>query len=557
MRCRRRRSTTCACSRTCRSSASRRAAAPIPRTSSSSRRAERGFYTIQVTGYNGATSPDPYMLRVATAPPRPTSTVPPRTITGTAGPALPATLPTGLNTVFLVNRRQLEGIYGSTGATNVMTALANDSAAFTSLGFPNVTLSVDTLRRPVQARVRRAGTRIPGDPAAANGVVQAINGVVDSKIRSQPNGAGPQVHRHRRRRPDHPVRAARRLHGHGRERERLREHVRAGHRPLRVAQRRADALRRPVRRRRPRAVPQPAALHAGARGRPARRDAGGHRRHAQPLRRADGQRAARPDDVADDRLRLPLRRRRAINGCMRTRFADGRDARCIDNPAARRRLVDDRAAVGAFLPTTGAAPSITSLNGHASHYQFQAAGRHDVARTRGALLTTATLTGIAGGADEPARLQHGLPRRPVRRRRDRDRRRREHARLAAGVRAEGRRRVPRQHRLRLRRQPRRRVLGGAEPAVRAEHRRRLDGRQRDSSPPSRRTSASSASSASTTRRRWRSSRSTACRCGASRTRAAAPAHRGCCTADRRPRRRDDGCCGRSTADAAAAHADSQ
>jgi CSLREA domain-containing protein len=146
-----------------------------------------GFYTVQVTGYNGATSPDPYMLRVATAPPRTTSTVPPRSITGTTGPAL-GTLPTGLNTVFVVNRQQLEGIYGSPGATNVMNALSSDSAAFTSLGFPNVVLSVDAY-----APVRTAYTNWnanPGSPAAANGVVQAINSTIDSQIRSQPNGAG-------------------------------------------------------------------------------------------------------------------------------------------------------------------------------------------------------------------------------------------------------------------------------------------------------------------------------------------------------------------------------
>ena len=59
------------------------------------------------------------------------------------------------------------------------------------------------------------------------------------------------------------------------------------------------------------------------------------------------------------------------------------------------------------------------------------------------------------------------------------------SRQPAGARSTGRRRsrrrgrrVPRQHRLRLRRQPRRRLLGGAEPAVRAAHRGRIDGRQR-------------------------------------------------------------------------------
>ena len=54
----------------------------------------------------------------------------------------------------------------------------------------------------------------------------------------------------------------------------------------------------------------------------------------------------------------------------------------------------------------------------------------------------------------------------------------QHLRLAAGVRAKRRRRLPRQHGLRLRRQPRRRVLGAARHHLRQEDRRRLDRRQR-------------------------------------------------------------------------------
>ena len=146
-----------------------------------------GFYTIQVTGYNGATSSSPYMIRAATSPPRQTSNVPARTITGTAGPALPA-LPNGLNTVFLVNRRQMEGLYGSTAASSVMTALSNNSTAFRNLGFPNVVLSVE--RFAAVQTAYDAWNLNPGSPAAANGVVAAINAVIDSQIRAQPNGAG-------------------------------------------------------------------------------------------------------------------------------------------------------------------------------------------------------------------------------------------------------------------------------------------------------------------------------------------------------------------------------
>jgi hypothetical protein len=146
-----------------------------------------GFLTVQVTGYNGASSADPYMLRVETEPPRVTSDVPARTGTGTVGPALPP-LPDGFNTVFLVDRQQLEALYGAAGATSVMDALARDQANFTALGYPNVVLSVDRYAAVEDAYA--AWNLDPGDPALANAVVRAINGVVDSEIRSQPGGAG-------------------------------------------------------------------------------------------------------------------------------------------------------------------------------------------------------------------------------------------------------------------------------------------------------------------------------------------------------------------------------
>ena len=53
--------------------------------------------------------PEPVHGAGRTAVPHRVSNVPARNITGTAGPALPNTLPTGLNTVFLVNRRQIRG----------------------------------------------------------------------------------------------------------------------------------------------------------------------------------------------------------------------------------------------------------------------------------------------------------------------------------------------------------------------------------------------------------------------------------------------------------------
>ena len=74
------------------------------------------FYTVQVTSYNGATSADPYMLRITTEAPLAPASTPARSVTGTAGPAV-GSLPTGFNTLFVVNRQRLEGLYSAGDAT--------------------------------------------------------------------------------------------------------------------------------------------------------------------------------------------------------------------------------------------------------------------------------------------------------------------------------------------------------------------------------------------------------------------------------------------------------
>jgi hypothetical protein len=146
-----------------------------------------GPYIIQVTGYDGATSAKPYMLRVTTAAPPTPANVPARPSGPTQGPVL-GTLPTGLNTVFLVNRQQLAGQYGDTLAASVITTLQNNLTALSGLGFPSAILSVDRYTA-VQAAYA-AWNLSPGDPAKANAVVAAINTVVDQQIRQAPNGAG-------------------------------------------------------------------------------------------------------------------------------------------------------------------------------------------------------------------------------------------------------------------------------------------------------------------------------------------------------------------------------
>lgn len=146
-----------------------------------------GSYTIQITSYNGDTSPEPYMLRATTEAPRAAASVPARSVTGTAGAPIGA-LPAGLNTLFVVDRQRLEGLYGASAASSVLGTLASNLASFRNLGFPSAVLSVDAY-----ASVRSAygaWDADPGNTDLANRVVRAINDVIDAQVRQQPNGAG-------------------------------------------------------------------------------------------------------------------------------------------------------------------------------------------------------------------------------------------------------------------------------------------------------------------------------------------------------------------------------
>jgi Peptidase family C25 len=149
---------------------------------------ETGFYTVQVTSYNGATSPDPYMLRVTSEAPRAPAETDARTVTGTAATTLVGTLPTGFNTLFIVNRQRLESIHSAADATNVLNAISTNQPGFASLGFPSAVLSVDAA--PTVQAAYAAWDASPGSPDLANKVVAAINAVVDTKVRQQSKGTG-------------------------------------------------------------------------------------------------------------------------------------------------------------------------------------------------------------------------------------------------------------------------------------------------------------------------------------------------------------------------------
>ena len=492
-----------------------------------------GFYTIQITGYNAATSPKPYMLRVSTTPPRVTSNVTARTGTGTVGPALPNNLPAGLNTVFLVNRQQLQARYDSTQASNVIQALQSDSSAFANLGFPNVILSVDRFAT-VQTAYANWNAH-PGDPAAANGVVAAINAVLDSQIRAKPNGGGlkylvivggDQVMPFARL-DDFTVTASNEA-GYastfGTNTE-LFATLNAGQmlsddpygdvNPVPYLNRQLYIPELAV----GRLVETPAQIVATL------------NRFVAPTVAGP----PRPDDLADDGLRLPLRRsagceHRACVGAsapprptLLTLISNSWTLQNLDRrlPAGAAALRRSRRSTGTPRTSSSSRPPATGDDAPPLFTTTAA----DRLRSRTLTNRLVFSMGCHAGLSGRGRDRHGqrAPR---------------SARLAAGVRAEGRRRLPRQHGLRLRRQPRRRVLGGAEPAVRAAHRGSARRSATRSSQRSRGTTAGSASSASTTRSRWPSSRSTGCRCGRSADRATRRRRRSRRVRSRcRPRRR--------------------
>ncbi len=247
-----------------------------------------------------------------------------------------AALPSGFNTLFLVNRQRLQSFYPGTGpatGAGLLDTLAGNQASFASLGFPNAVLSVDAYpavhdayaawdaqaRATPTSRTRswRRSTpsstlrcdRSPTEPGSSTSSSSAATASI-------PQG----------RLGDFTVSG---------ERERLRRHLRPLERPLRHAARRADAFRRPVRHPRAGAVPQPAAPRAAT----VRRAASSRRRprsSATLNRFGHFQRAPRSRDLARHRLRLHEgRRRRDQRLRSRAGFGAGTPRRVISDTWTR------------------------------------------------------------------------------------------------------------------------------------------------------------------------------------------------------------------------------
>jgi hypothetical protein len=136
-----------------------------------------GFATIGVSGYNGASSAKPFVLRVQETPPPPLPNCPARNLTVSAANqgTLPSSLPSSTKTVFLVDKQRLMAMYPAADVSSMLTALGT-LAARSEVG--GTILYVDG-----NAAVRQAYStwdQTPCDTTARNNVVRAINDVVAS-----------------------------------------------------------------------------------------------------------------------------------------------------------------------------------------------------------------------------------------------------------------------------------------------------------------------------------------------------------------------------------------
>lgn len=143
-----------------------------------------GTYIVQVSGYNGANSPQPYLLQAAVLGATNTSLTCPALGFVANEPASTATAPVisaNVNTLYLIDEQRFTAEYGSAALSTV----ASDIEATNGVnGVEAAIVPVDAY-----AGVRAAYQAWDSDPCSvqgANGVVQAISAVVDG-IRAEDN----------------------------------------------------------------------------------------------------------------------------------------------------------------------------------------------------------------------------------------------------------------------------------------------------------------------------------------------------------------------------------
>ena len=151
---------------------------------------ESGRYTVVVSGYNGSYSSKPATLYVTETPPPPLPACAPRSFANASATfgTLPASLPAGTKTLFLVNRNQMARLYGDAAVQTLLGYLGDQASPGTLAGRPEVAGSV--LQIDGAAAVRNAyaaWNAAPCSVEAANAAVRAANDVVGSYLASLSN----------------------------------------------------------------------------------------------------------------------------------------------------------------------------------------------------------------------------------------------------------------------------------------------------------------------------------------------------------------------------------
>jgi hypothetical protein len=148
---------------------------------------ETGVATIGITGYNGASSASPYVLRVHETPPPalppscPARVFPNGQPSGFPAGTLPASLPSATKSVFVVDTQQLDGLYGTAATSSLLSAIGSQSTSGSFAARPEVTGSVlDVSGSAAVRNAYAAWNQTPCDVTLRNNVVRAINDVVAS-----------------------------------------------------------------------------------------------------------------------------------------------------------------------------------------------------------------------------------------------------------------------------------------------------------------------------------------------------------------------------------------
>ncbi len=138
--------------------------------------ADSGDYVVQISGYSGATSISPYTARFAVTPAVPPGACATPALTGGTAGTLPATLPPGVNTLFLVNQQRFSAAHGAAALDDAVAALQRVAGA-DWLGVTGAVVPVEG--DPAVATAYDAWNADPCSIDAVNGAAAAVAELVD------------------------------------------------------------------------------------------------------------------------------------------------------------------------------------------------------------------------------------------------------------------------------------------------------------------------------------------------------------------------------------------